>query len=61
MKVDPDALKARRRDQARALPDALAAVAGAARVGGLDHPIVPRLVTVLSARARACERALERS
>lgn len=42
------------RDLAGALPAALHEVADQARSEGLDHPVIPRMVEILSARADRC-------
>jgi serine/threonine-protein kinase HipA len=41
---------------ARALPQAIRDVAGDARTEGLDHPVIPRMVEILSERAERCLR-----
>ncbi len=49
------------REMATALPGKLLDVAGRAREDGLDHPVVGRLLGVLSERAVRCGRGLSRS
>lgn len=44
------------RDLAGALPVVLHAVADQARSEGLDHPVIPRMVEILSTRAERCAR-----
>ncbi|TSJ64146.1 type II toxin-antitoxin system HipA family toxin [Starkeya sp. 3C] len=44
------------RAMASALPAAIHAVADQARSEGLDHPVIPRMVDILSARAERCAR-----
>jgi len=46
------------RDMAARIPDALRQVADQARVAGINHPIIARLVELLSARAERCARLL---
>ena len=44
------------REMAGALPATIHAVADRARSEGLDHPVIPRMVKILSARAERCAR-----
>ncbi len=46
------------RDMAARIPDALQQVVAQARIEGVNHPVVARLVELLSARAERCARLL---
>jgi serine/threonine-protein kinase HipA len=45
-------------EMARSLPQAMHDIAGDARAGGLDHPVIERMVEILSERAERCLRLL---
>ncbi len=57
--VDADELLARVATMTRALPEKLAEAIAAARAGGIDHPILERLLSVLPERANHCLRWFE--
>ena len=47
------------RTMAETLPGAFAEIVGEARTDGLEHPILERMIDVLSARSKHCARVLE--
>ena len=45
-------------EMARALPQAMRDIARDAQAGGLNHPVITRMVEILSERAERCRRLL---
>jgi len=61
LRLDADALVGRLARMAREIPDRLAEIGREARVAGLEHPIIDRLIMRLGGRARLCAKQLGKS
>ena len=59
LKTDGEHFVQRINEMATALPDALPTIRQAAEADGLDHPLIERLSTMLTERARRCVQVLE--
>lgn len=57
-RLDAEALIGRLRRMAQEIPDRLADIGREVRAGGLEHPIIERLMSRLSGRARLCSKHL---
>ena len=58
LRIDADALIMRLIRMAREIPDRLTDIGREVRNAGLEHPVIERLVTRLSGRARLCAKQL---
>ena len=58
LRLDADALLGKLGRMAEEIPDRLADIGREARAAGLEHPIIDRLITRLSGRARLCAKQL---
>ncbi|MGH7152313.1 MAG: hypothetical protein ACREF3_00170 [Acetobacteraceae bacterium] len=58
--LDAEVLMQRIRDFAREIPDALADIRRAAETDGLDHPLIERLLRMVTERAQRCAQSIDK-